>query len=212
MRIAAPKAGNLFLTQEDAIWFSTSMPTMKLSLGKSMTDKKSKIKGQIKYLTTSKLSESQLSQVCRLWNKEYPIDVHHKRKEDLEQYLSGLAKPNHTIIEDGDGKVKAWFFDFMRNKERWFGMIVDSTHQGKGYGRELIKRAKNNYSELNGWIINSKEYLKENGGKYEPPTEFYRKMGFDISPDQKFDSKVLKTIKIKWRKNMATTMATSNGG
>jgi hypothetical protein len=56
----------LFLTQEDAIWFSTSMPTMKLSLGISMTDKKLKIKGQMKYLTTSKLSESQLSQICRL--------------------------------------------------------------------------------------------------------------------------------------------------
>ena len=37
-------------------------------------------------------------------------------------------------------------------------------------------------------------------------------MGFDIFPDQKFESKVLKTIKIKWKKNIATTMAISNGG
>jgi len=37
-------------------------------------------------------------------------------------------------------------------------------------------------------------------------------MGFEIFPDQKFESKVLKTIRIKWEKERATTVAISEGG
>jgi len=161
----------------------------------------------MKYLTSNQLNESQLAQVFTLWNNEYPSDINHNSKEHLQQYISGLAKPNHTLIEDGEGKIIGWFFDFMLNEERWFGMIVSPTHQGKGYGKELIKRAKNNYSELNAWIVCSTEYLKENGETYNPPTEFYRKMEFEIFPDLKFESNLLKTIKIKWKKNITTTTA-----
>ena len=96
----------------------------------------------MKYLTSNQLNELQLAQVFTLWNNEYPSDINHNSKEDLLQYLSGLAKPNHTLIEDGEGKIIGWFFDFMLNEGRWFGMIVSSTHQGKGYGKELIKELK----------------------------------------------------------------------
>ena len=154
----------------------------------------------MKYLNTTILNKTQKSQIKDLWNKEYPISIKHQTQEDFENYLSNLTDQYHILIENENSEIKAWYFDFERDEERWFAMIVGSEIQGKGYGAGLINKGKIKNSVLNGWVINSSDYIKENAEEYKSPVEFYQKMGFQIFPEVKLETKVLKTIKIKWKK------------
>ncbi len=153
------------------------------------------------FLETVILNASQKEQIRALWNKEYPVNIMHKHPADFEKYLSNLVDHRHILIVDDNDNVEGWYTDFVREEARWFAMILATEIQGKGYGSELLKRGKANNTELNGWISNSPDYKKANGKPYRLPNEFYKKNGFEILPEIKFETPVLKTIKIKWRGN-----------
>ena len=152
------------------------------------------------FVFTDKLSKTQKNQILAIWNKEYPSVIKLNSINDFETYLSNLRDQKHILITSESGEVKGWYFDFIRDKERWFTIIVDTEIQGKGYGKKLLFKGKEINSELNGWIINSSDFKKENGEIYRSPVGFYRKNGFKIFPEIKFETDKSTTIKIKWKR------------
>lgn len=154
----------------------------------------------MKTIATTCLNEIQRSQIINLWNQEYPKIIAHKTKESFGKYLSVLNEQHHILLLDENELIKGWFFDFVREEERWFAMIVGSEMQGKGYGRKLLEMGKRNNSILNGWVVDSSDYIKADGTTYQSPIAFYRKMGFEVFPEIIFETEVMKTIKIKWQK------------
>ncbi len=155
----------------------------------------------MKYIRTNQLDQAQKTQIRELWNKEYPSAVSFSSLEDFENYLSNLAEQRHTLVQDENALVKAWYFDFIRDEHRWFAMIVDSKIQGMGYGGKLLDMAKKSNSALYGWIADSSTYEKQNGEVYKSPIAFYQKHGFQILSEIKLEVGEMKTIKIQWPPN-----------
>ncbi|MBK5193339.1 MAG: GNAT family N-acetyltransferase [Flavobacteriaceae bacterium] len=84
--------------------------------------------------------------------------------------------------------------------ERWFAAIIDSEFQGRKFGTQLIELAKQERSDLSGWVINSDDYIKVNGEKHKSPTDFYRKPGFEILSEVILKTDKITANKIKWSK------------
>ncbi|MEN8137294.1 MAG: GNAT family N-acetyltransferase [Bacteroidota bacterium] len=154
---------------------------------------------RLKIHKTNSLTKAQIIQIRELWNKEYPIVINQESIESLESYLSNLSDQHHIILENDEKEIKGWFFDFFRDKERWYAMIIDSDIQGKGYGVKLMELGKASNETLNGWVITSNDLEKINGEKYKSPIGFYEKTGFQILYDIKSESKLITAIKINWK-------------
>ncbi len=69
-------------------------------------------------LKRTKLNESERVQILELWNNEYPIGLRYHCLEGFENYLEGLTNQSHLLVNDSLGRVLAWYFDFVREKER----------------------------------------------------------------------------------------------
>ena len=104
---------------------------------------------------------------------------------------------NHTFVYDDSGNIIAWSFDFIRDQERNFAIIVSSKHQKKGLGIELINQAKKNNSVLNGWVIISQSHKKQDSKPYKSPLEFYQKLGFQTLEEEK-EIQGLRLVKIRF--------------
>lgn len=152
------------------------------------------------FLETRILSYDQKEQIRSLWNREYPISIQLKAPKNFEDYLSKLEDHYHILVLDNNEQIIGWFFDFIRGKERWFAMIVDSNYQGKGLGSELLKRGQSRHVILNGWISDSPDHKKANGETYRLPNRFYTKNGFEIFPEVRLETPALNSIKIQWRR------------
>lgn len=153
----------------------------------------------MKFVNTKILSEHQQSQLFLLWNNESPRIISYEKENDLKKFLAHLIQPRHILLIDKDKNVQGWFVDFLKNDEKWFIVIINSRLKGKGYGSKILTKAKEINSELNGWIINTHEYLLINGNTYIPPIKFYKKNGFEIFPEIMRKTNGLKTIKIRWQ-------------
>ena len=88
----------------------------------------------------------------------------------------------------------------MRDNERWFAIILHSKFQGRGLGTKLLKFAKHQEQELNGWVIDHNRDKKKNGECYTSPLSFYLKNGFEKLPENRFKSQKISAVKIKWKK------------
>lgn len=152
----------------------------------------------MKFLHINQLNDRHKSQVRALWNKEYPVNILHPTQADFDNYLNKLMDQRHILFENEKGVIKGWYVDFIREKERWFAMIVDTELQGKGYGRALLTKGKEYNVALSGWVVINSTYLRKDGKPYQSPLEFYKKMGFQVFPEVRLKSDVLETIKIKW--------------
>ena len=149
-----------------------------------------------KFESTKTLNSTQKEAIRLLWNSEYPINILHETIADTEQYLNKLTDQNHTFVYDDSGNIIAWSFDFIRDQERNFAIIVSSKHQKKGLGIELINQAKKNNSVLNGWVIISQSHKKQDSKPYKSPLEFYQKLGFQTLEEEK-EIQGLRLVKIR---------------
>ncbi len=149
-------------------------------------------------IRTEKLTKILKLQILSLWNTEYPERLNHKNLESFEAYLENLLNPSHILLFDKSKNVKGWYFDFIREEERWFTIIIDTANHSKGYGRLLLRIAKEREAELNGWVIDSNEGRKSNGDFYKSPLVFYLKNGFELIPEVRLELAVLSAVKIKW--------------
>lgn len=155
----------------------------------------------MKFIKRKNLTLIQKQEIFELWNKEYPRNLKYNSVEELENYLQDLTDQNHILLLDEKGKIKGWYFDFIRGNERWFAAIIDSEFQGRKFGSQLIELAKQERSDLSGWVINSDNYKKVNGEKYKSPTGFYRKLGFEIQSGIILKTDKITASKIRWSKN-----------
>jgi len=149
---------------------------------------------------TKILTSSQKQDLFELWNKEYPRNLKYENIKDFEDYLMPLKDLNNILLLDENEKIKGWYFDFLRENERWFAVILDSNIQGQNFGTQILNLSKVENTELNGWVIKSETYLKDNGEPYNSPIEFYRKNGFKILEETKLETDNISAIKVKWFK------------
>ena len=154
----------------------------------------------MEFIKATILNKHQRESLNKLWNDEYPENFSHSDLSDFESYLNNLAKQSHILLVNDRGEIKGWYFDFIRENEKWFAMISDSKVHGKGFGSKLLKLAKEKEQELNGWVIDHNNDKKHNGETYKSPIEFYRKNGFEILPTNRLELDKLSAVKIKWQK------------
>ena len=147
----------------------------------------------------SELSISDKIQVFELWNNEYPEKLTYSTLSLFEKYLKNLLEQSHILLFDND-KIKGWYFDFIRDKEKWFTIILDSQLHGMGWGTQLLNKAKEKETELNGWVIDHNTDRKKNGDMYVSPLGFYLKNDFQELSDNRLELDKISAVKIKWIK------------
>ncbi len=152
----------------------------------------------MKITENNALTEGEKDEILLLWNAEYPISFRYANRKAFEDYLNNLTDQRHLLIKDELGKVQGWYFDFIRDNDRWFVIILDETLHGKGFGSKLLKVARQTRSTLNGWVLTG-QYKKHSGEDYKSPLMFYQKNGFRILKDVKVETDQFSTIKISWR-------------
>mgnify|MGYP005989102131 FL=1 len=148
----------------------------------------------------SSLSESEKIEIFDLWNNEYPEKLSYKSKKEFDKYLKSLSEQSHIILIDTNKKIKGWYFDFNRENEKWFAIILDSKIQGKGFGSKMLIHAKQKENELNGWVIDHNTDKKKNGEFYKSPLSFYLKNGFKKLTTNRLELDKISAVKIKWKK------------
>ncbi|UGU15998.1 GNAT family N-acetyltransferase [Sinomicrobium kalidii] len=144
------------------------------------------------------LTQRQKQEILDLWNREYPKDLSLADVKAFEDYLDSLADKRHLLLLDENGSVKGWLIDFVRDEERCFAMLLNPDQQGKGLGSRLLTLAKERNSELNGWVVDNSEELKENGEKYRSPIGFYEKNGFSVLPGVSSKKNNINGIRVHW--------------
>lgn len=155
----------------------------------------------MRIIKSKNLNSEQKQEIFKLWNKEYPVNLEYNDISEFEDYLSKLKDQNHLLLIDENDRVKGWYFDFLRDNERWFVAILDSNTQGMKFGTKLMELAKRDNEELNGWVIHSSTYIKANGEAYLSPIEFYKKHGFNVLDKIELKNDQINAIKIKWSKD-----------
>ena len=153
----------------------------------------------MEFIKTSGLSKLQKQEICDLWNHEYPEKLSYQTLIEFEQYLKNLKEVSHIIMLDENQNIRGWYFDFYRDHEKWFAIILNSEFQGKGWGRKILNLAKENETELNGWVIDHNRDKKRNGEFYKSPLNFYLKNGFEIISESRLEHEKLSAVKIKWK-------------
>lgn len=144
---------------------------------------------------TKVLSRLHFDQINQLWNEEYPL----KLKDRFPILLDGVSNYNHFVIENENGDAIAWAVDFEKEEQIRFSIIVASKYKGKGLGSALINRLKEEHAAFYGWVIDHNEDIKANGENYSSPLPFYFKHGFQIVPEKRIDTEMIRAVLIQWQ-------------
>lgn len=152
----------------------------------------------VEFIRTKIVSKVRKREIFNLWNKEYPEKLSYGSLPEFENYLEKLTNPSYILLLDENQNIKGCYFDFIRDKEKWFVMILDSIIHGQGFGTQILNLAKEWEFELNGWVIDHNNDKKQNGAFYNSPLDFYLKNGFEIHSDIRLELDQLSAVKIKW--------------
>ncbi|AZQ63068.1 N-acetyltransferase [Flammeovirga pectinis] len=143
----------------------------------------------------SELSEFDKETICKLWNKEYPMQLAFENTDALDVYLNNLESKQHILVKNYGNQIVGWFFCFEREGQTWFATIVNSFYQHQRIGSKLLALGKQNFGSLNGWVIDHDRYYKSDGKKYLSPINFYLRNGFKIDNDR-LELPTLSAVKI----------------
>ena len=157
-----------------------------------------KVRGHIN--STRNLSHNEKKQLTELWNRLYPAALAHNDVAGFEGYLSDQRDVRHLLLLDEQHEIKGWLSHFIRDKERWFSILVDPSCQGHGWGSRLLSLAKKECERLNGWIVDGNDARRKDGKAYLPPVDFYLKNGFVIDRESKTEKNGVRFVKIIWEK------------
>lgn len=172
---------------------------MALGLVKNMTQRSDYYKsGFMNLLEKNSLNKIERKEVFHLWNSQYPINLNYSTLSHFENYLEILQSEFHLLVMV-DNQIKGWYFDFLREDERWFGLLLASDLQGRGIGTDILSRAKTQRRKLCGWIIPVDNYLRADGQPYKSPQDFYLKNGFDILSNIRLETENISAVKIEWK-------------
>ena len=134
---------------------------------------------------TKELSKTWKTEILELWNSEYPQKLNYHSLLDFEDYLENLTHQSHILMLNESKNIEGWYFDFIREGEKWFAIILRSKIHGQGFGTEILNLAKEKESELNGWVIDHSNDKKQNGEFYKSPLDFYLRNGFEKLSDKR---------------------------
>ena len=154
----------------------------------------------MKFYNFKDLSESQRAELLMLWNTVYPERLNYDTLIDFDTYLTHLKKVSHLLVLDENKKIRGWYFDFIRDGEKWFAILLDPEIQGMGLGTKMLSLAKEKEVELNGWVIDHNNHKKKNGEMYRSPLNFYLKNGFEALSNVRLELKNISAVKIIWKK------------
>jgi len=140
------------------------------------------------------ITADQIKQIDKLWNEEYPQNLNNR----FNLLLEGIKEYNHHILLNDTNEIIGWAASFLREEDIWFSILVNSTHQNKGYGRMLINSLKQSNNKLNGWVIDHNNDLKVSGDYYKTPIQFYLKNGFEIISEKRIETDMISAVKICW--------------
>lgn len=154
----------------------------------------------VEFINQIELSKTDKKEILNLWNDEYPEKLNYQTLSEFENYLGNLTNQSHILMRSKDQRIKGWYFDFIRENEKWFAIILDSKFHGKGLGTKILDFAKEKESELNGWVIDNNNDRKKNGELYKSPLGFYLKNGFEKFDKERLELEKLSAVKIKWKK------------
>ena len=96
----------------------------------------------MEFIKLSNLSSIHKEEILKLWNNEYPSKLNYQSLTDFEVYLKNLKQKSHILMVDERKNIRGWYFDFIRDQEKWFAIILDSKLQNKGFGTIIINLAK----------------------------------------------------------------------
>jgi len=154
----------------------------------------------VEFIKLKELSKTNKEEVLSLWNNEYPEKLAYNTLQDFENYLENLTEQSHILLIDNNEKIKGWYFDFTRENEKWFVIIIDSKLHAKGLGTRILNIAKEKEIELNGWVIDHNNDRKKNGEIYRSPMDFYLKNGFKRLEKVRLELEKISAVKMQWRK------------
>lgn len=146
------------------------------------------------------LSPDHKTRLRALWNREYPKQLSFETIADLDDYLNELQDAEHYFLFVDGREIAGWLFLFTRDRNRWFGLIVDTAVQGKGYGSQMMHHAMARHEELHGWVVDHNDYKKGNGLPYPPPIGFYNRLGFKTLPESRIANERMNAVHIVWKK------------
>ena len=158
------------------------------------------IEKQLSITTTQHLTLPQKEEIFRLWNNEYPTTLQYHSISEFDTYLNGLTGHNHYLLSDNNGHIYGWGFTFVRNSEKWFAIILDSSIHKQGLGTVMLNTLKANEPVLYGWVIDHNNAIKSDGTAYSSPLNFYIKNNFSLHPDTRLETEKLSAVKISWVK------------
>lgn len=152
----------------------------------------------MKWVKCTVLSKLEKRELLELWNTEYPEKLQFQTVLDFDSYLNNLTELSHFLLIDPNRRVKGWYFNFKRENEKWFAILLNTEIQGRGMGSQIINRAKEQEKQLNGWVIDHGSDKKRNGELYKSPIEFYMKNGFNKVPTERLELDKISAVKIQW--------------
>lgn len=145
------------------------------------------------------LKQNEINILYSLWNKTYPISVTYDSFEKFQEYLHDLQNLEHLLLETSEGAILGWYFEFTREEARWFGIIISSEIQGKGWGRKLMLQAQSTTPTLYGWVVDHDRDLKTDGTPYRSPVDFYLSLGFELQ-EERLEKGAVSCAKIMWKR------------
>lgn len=151
---------------------------------------------------STELSTGEKEAVLRLWNNEYGHKIRKETVAELDIYFNGLGDLHHFLLRDDAGVVHAWAATFTRNNDRWFAIIIDGSIQRRGYGKQLLNVLKAHEEDLSGWVVDHDKDTKSDGSPYISPMDFYLKNGFEVLPEERFESEQMSAVRIRWKKEI----------
>lgn len=151
------------------------------------------------FTSRTRLTIEDKNQLIRLWNSEYPKDLTFTDLSEFDTYINGLDNASHRLVINDQEQIMGWYFDFDRDGERWFAILLNSDIQGLGIGRQLLNAAKNEWKTLHAWVIDHNNDKKLNGDWYISPLPFYIKNGFQVK-GTRLDLTHISAVQINWTK------------
>lgn len=89
----------------------------------------------------SMLQVDEIISLFRLWNASYPKRVAYDSLKQFQAYLKKLGNLEHLLIKTSEKEILGWYFEFTRDNDRWFGIIISDKLRGKGWGKKLMQMA-----------------------------------------------------------------------
>ena len=152
----------------------------------------------MKIIQTVILTLEERQSLFELWNEEYPERIGYKDLRGFENYLQALSSLEHYLLVNNLNQIFGWGFTFVREEDIWFGIIIDSKMQGKGFGTLLLDELKKNTVILNGWAADHQNEVKRNKEIYLSPLGFYTTNGFLIDQNVRMENDSISAVKIRW--------------